>query len=88
MRLNLVHCLKKCGALRKHKKKVKQSHNTPKKAQGDRIYSSYSFTISALEEAHWSASRPGRALVLGKELPVPIVQEAEWAPKPVLTQRL
>jgi hypothetical protein len=31
----------------------------------------------------WSASRPGRALH-----PVPIVQEAVWAPEPVWTQRI
>jgi hypothetical protein len=35
-----------------------------------------------------SASRPGRALLLGKGPPVPIVQEAGWAPEPVWTQRL
>jgi hypothetical protein len=36
----------------------------------------------------WSASRPGRALPPGKGPPVPIVQEAGWAPEPVWTQRL
>jgi hypothetical protein len=36
----------------------------------------------------WLGSRPGRALVSGKEPPVPIVQEAGWAPEPVWTQRL
>jgi hypothetical protein len=36
----------------------------------------------------WSASRPGRALAPGKGPPVPIVQEARWAPEPVWTQRL
>jgi hypothetical protein len=36
----------------------------------------------------WSASRSSRALVPGKGLPVPIVQEAEWAPEPVCTQRI
>jgi hypothetical protein len=35
-----------------------------------------------------SASHPGRALPPGKEPPVPIVQEAGWAPEPVWTQRL
>jgi hypothetical protein len=40
---------------------------------GDRKYSSYSFLTSALEGGEWSASRPGRALPPGKELPVPIV---------------
>jgi hypothetical protein len=45
---------------------------------GDRRYSSYSFSKSALDRGEWSASRPGRALP-----PVPIVQEAGWAPEPV-----
>jgi hypothetical protein len=44
-------------------------------------YSSYSFTTSTLDGGEWSASRPGRALP-----PVPIVQEAGWAPEPVWTQ--
>jgi hypothetical protein len=34
----------------------------------------------------WSASYPGRALSPGKVPPVPIVQEAGWAPEPVWTQ--
>jgi hypothetical protein len=36
----------------------------------------------------WSASRPGRALTPGKGPPVPIGQEAGWAPESVWTQRL
>jgi hypothetical protein len=36
----------------------------------------------------WLASRPGRALPPGKGPPVPIVQEAGWAPEPVWTQRV
>jgi hypothetical protein len=36
----------------------------------------------------WSASRPGRALPRGKDPPVPIVQEAGWAPESVWTQTL
>jgi hypothetical protein len=36
----------------------------------------------------WSASRPGRVLPPGKEPPVPIVQEAGWAPRPIWTQGL
>jgi hypothetical protein len=36
----------------------------------------------------WSASRPGRALPLGKGPPVPTVQEAGWAPEPVWIQKL
>jgi hypothetical protein len=55
---------------------------------GDWRYSSYSSLTSALEGCGWSASRPGRTLPRGKEPPVPIVQEAGWAPEPVRTQRL
>jgi hypothetical protein len=46
------------------------------------------FLNSAREGGEWSASRPGRALPPGKEPPVPIVQEAGWAPEPVWTRRL
>jgi hypothetical protein len=52
------------------------------------MYSSYSFTTSALDGGEWSVSRPGRALPPGKGSPVPIVQEAGWAPELVWTQRL
>jgi hypothetical protein len=55
---------------------------------GERRYSSYSFTTSALDGGEWSASRRGRALPPGKGPPVLIVQEAGWAPEPVWTQRL
>jgi hypothetical protein len=54
----------------------------------ERRYSSYSFSTSALDGGEWSASCPGRALPRGKDPPVPIVQEAGWAPEPVWTQRL
>jgi hypothetical protein len=57
-------------------------------AQGERKYSSYSFSNSALDGGEWSASRPGRSLPRGKDPPVPIVQEAGWAPEPVWTQTL
>jgi hypothetical protein len=57
-------------------------------AWGERRYSSYSFSTSALDGGEWSASRPGRALAPGKGHPVSIVQEAGWAPEPVWTQRL
>jgi hypothetical protein len=56
--------------------------------RGERMYSSYSFTTSALDGGKWSASRPGRALAPGKGPPVPIGQEAEWTPEPVWTKRL
>ena len=39
---------------------------------------------AALEGGEWSAAHPGRTLPHGKE-PVPIVQEAAWAPAPVWT---
>jgi hypothetical protein len=55
---------------------------------GERRYSSCSFLTSALYGGEWSASRPGRALPPGKEPPVPIGQEAGWAPEPVWTQGL
>jgi hypothetical protein len=54
----------------------------------ERRYSSYSFTTSAVDRGELSASLPGRALPPGKGPPVPIVQEAGWAPEPVWTQRL
>jgi hypothetical protein len=45
-------------------------------------------STSALDGGEWSALRPGRVLASGKGPPVPIVQEAGWAPEPVWTQRL
>ena len=39
---------------------------------------------AALEGGEWSAARPGRTLPPGKT-PVPILQEAGWAPGPVWT---
>jgi hypothetical protein len=53
---------------------------------GERRCSSYSFSTSALDGGQWSASCPGRALVPGKKLPVPIVQEAGRTPEPVWTR--
>jgi hypothetical protein len=47
---------------------------------GERRYSSYSYLTSALDRGEWSASCPGRALPQGKGPPVPIGQEAGWAP--------
>jgi hypothetical protein len=52
------------------------------------VFSSYSFTTSALDGGEWSESRPGRALRPEKGPLVPIVQEAGWALKPGSTQRL
>jgi hypothetical protein len=65
---------------------LKQSHNTP--MEGEKVYSSYSLTTSAVDGGEWSASRPGRALPPGKGPTVPIGQEAGWAPELVWTQRL
>jgi hypothetical protein len=69
---------------------VKQSSPTThlRRLKGERRYSSYSFLTSALDGGELSASRPGRALSTDKGPPVPIVQEAGWAPEPVWTQRL
>ena len=39
---------------------------------------------AALEGDEWSAARPGRTFTPGKD-PVPILQEAGWAPGPVWT---
>jgi hypothetical protein len=58
------------------------------KRWGERRYSSYSFSTSALDGSEWSASRPGRALAPGKGPPVPIAQEAGRDPEPDWTQRL
>jgi hypothetical protein len=69
-------------------KKLKLSHYTTRRRLGERRYSSYSLSTSALDGCEWSASRPDRDLAPGKAPPVPIVQEAGWAPEPVWTQRL
>jgi hypothetical protein len=69
-------------------KKVKWFATRHGGAWGERRYSSYTFLTSALDGGESSASRPGRALPPGKGPPVPIVQEARWAPEPVWTQRL
>ena len=41
----------------------------------------YSSMTTALEAGEWSAARPGPTLPPGED-PVPIVQEAGWAPGP------
>jgi hypothetical protein len=55
---------------------------------GEKSYSFYSFLALPQDGDEWSASRPGRALPPGKGPPVPIGQEAGWAPEPVWTQRI
>jgi hypothetical protein len=75
-------------SMQHYTKAVKQSHNTLKGAQGERMYRCYSCTTSALDGGELLASRPGRALAPGKGPPVPIGQEAGWAPESFWTQRL
>jgi hypothetical protein len=60
----------------------------PQRCLGERSYSSYSFSTSALDGGEWLAPRPGSTLGPGKGPPVPTVQEAGWAPEPAWTQRL
>jgi hypothetical protein len=57
-------------------------------ALGGERYSFYSFLTSALDGGEWSGSRLGCALAPRKGHPVPIGQEAGWAPEPVWTQTL
>jgi hypothetical protein len=57
-------------------------------ASGERRCSSYSFLTLALDGGEWSVSCPNCALTPGKGPPIPIVQEAGWAPEPIWTQRL
>jgi hypothetical protein len=51
------------------------------------MYSSYSFTTSALDGVSGQHHAPA-ALYPRERTPVPIVQEAGWASEPVWTQRL
>ena len=50
---------------------------------GEQMYKLYSSSTSALEVGGWSAPRLGR--FTPRKDPVPIVQEAGWAPGPVWT---
>jgi hypothetical protein len=54
---------------------------------GERRYSSYSFTTSALDGGECQHHAPAALYPRGKPR-YPIVQEAGWAPEPVWTQRL
>jgi hypothetical protein len=72
----------------KSKKSTKLSRYTLwRRLGGGRKYSPYSFLASALDGGEWSASHPNRTLPPCKGPPVPIGQEAGWAPEPVWTQR-
>jgi hypothetical protein len=74
------------SALRKELKAIKQSHYTPWRRLGGEEILLLVFDFGT-RWGEWLESRPGRALPPGKGLPVPIVQEAGWAPEPVWTQR-
>jgi hypothetical protein len=50
------------------------------------MYGSYTFRTSVPDGGEWSASRPYRSLLPGKEPPVLIVQEARWVLEPVWIQ--
>jgi hypothetical protein len=63
---------------------VKQSQNTPMEAQGERRYSPYSFTTSALLYMGVRGRRHAPAALLP---PFPIVQDGS-AKQPVWAQRL
>jgi hypothetical protein len=69
-------------------KKVKQSRYTPWRRMGERRYSSYSFSTSALDGVSGQRHAPAALLSPEKEPPIHIVQEVGWAPEPVWTQRL
>jgi hypothetical protein len=65
-------------------KKLKLIHYTPWRRLGEEEILYLLIIIDfGTRWGESSASRPGRALA-----PIPIVQEAGWAPKPVWTQRL
>jgi hypothetical protein len=68
--------------------KVKQSLYTPWRRLGGEEVELLLIHDLGTRWGEWSASRPGRALTPGKGPPVPIVQEAGWAPEPVWTQRV
>jgi hypothetical protein len=66
---------------------IKQFLYTPWRRLGERRYSSYSFSTSALDGGG-QRHAPAALLPQGKEPPVPIVQEAGWSPEQVWTQRM
>jgi hypothetical protein len=65
------------------KKKVKQPRYTPWRRLGERKYSSYSFTTWALDGVSGERHAPAALYPRGRDPPppVPIVQEAGWAPE-------
>jgi hypothetical protein len=71
-----------------HRCKVKLSLHAMEAHGEERRYSSYPYLTSALDGGEWLASCPGYTLSPGKGPPVPIVQEAGWAPELVWMQGL
>jgi hypothetical protein len=67
--------------------RLKLSHYMPRRRLGERRYSSYSFSTPALDGGEWLSVTPRPRFSPGERTPG-IVQEAEWAPEPVWTQRL
>jgi hypothetical protein len=61
--------------------KVKQSRCTPWRRLGGEEVQLLLILDLGTRWGEWSASRPGRSLPPGKWPPVPIVQEAGWAPE-------
>jgi hypothetical protein len=55
---------------------------------GERMYSSYSFTTSALDGVSGQRHAPAALYPWGKDPPVPIGQEAGWVPEPIWGQRV
>jgi hypothetical protein len=81
--LLLLHCKNGCTNAHVTIKKVKQSRYRPEQAlRVDRGIALHPRDLSARRNV-WSASHPGR-FTPAKD-PVPIVQEAGWAPGPVWT---
>jgi hypothetical protein len=75
-----------CRVTRGAKAKATPSHYTPWRRLGERRYSSYSFLTLALDEV--SGQRHVSAALKPPSSPVPIGQEAGWAPESVWTQKL
>jgi hypothetical protein len=59
-----------------------------RRRRGERTYSSYSFTTSALDGVSGVSHASGRALPPGRGPPVHIGQEDGWAPEPIWTHRI
>jgi hypothetical protein len=67
---------------------LKLSHYTPPgRLEGEEVQILFILDLGTRRD-EWSASRPGRALAMRNGPPVPIVQEAGWAPERIWTQRL